>query len=785
MIYVDVTNTVVNKGKTGIQRVVRELSLRMCKQRADLTLIHFDRSAGSYAALKTGISLGDDIVTEFVDSPENGRSWPEFRCGDIFVELDAAWGDPLDRFSLLMHLKKKGVIVVCVHYDAVPVLFPDFSHPNTVYRYGCYLAAHLDCADYFFCISDTVRNDLQNVSLKLTGRAVSAFTFPLGADFVWSENTGEGIPGNEVVDRLLTEKYILVVGTIEPRKNHRMLLAGYDLITEQSRPKLVLVGKQGWNVEELTAMIKARVDFGNQVYWLDNLDDNQLRRLYEKAFVCVTTSHYEGFGLPVIESLSHNSVTVCTRGGALEEAANGAGCILEENTAQCLAETMVELTDNQALYDRYHECAKKYQPPAWKDSCHRFLEILNTVEKGDEFNFGFIPRQAVYISIDVEQIGYSIQSILRNMTFIEDFVILTADRFRDKMIKVLEATSKEFTVITDEELFDNFHVKSSDFTDHQQRNTFLRKVLYQEEVIDANFIAFDDDYLVQRDVGVDFYLKDECHYGYSFYADTTQWLGTPQGATSYDEGLWRTGNLLASCGYKSRCFSSHMPQIINKKMARLVFGRMINSQAEGMDEWSLYFNIFSHLYPDHCQTKGYAAICWPGNPTDWIPTELPADCYFENYYKCNYESGGRFEGLEIIGDFVKKVSIWKKAFAHQYYQRGLCRQQLGMDDPEVVISKSSLKAAFTSLRVIAYELLRIKLIVKTELEEEAQLKGRLFYKGRLLAETSVDISAARWLPINIRTYYSSTVLELIYYLPSSKRTIDRFQIEIILADISA
>ena len=781
MIYVDISNTLVTSAKTGIQRVVRELSWRLRQSVSDLTLIFFERSQGRYLTLATVGNSPENIFTENINFAD-GPALDNFSPGDVFVEMDAAWGDPLDRSSLLPRLKAQGVIIVCLHFDAVPVLFPDFSHPNTVYRYCSYLAAHLDFADYFICISETVKKDLQKLSLELTNRGISGFTIPLGADFDKPvnllKNQKNSAEVDELIERLAQEKYLIAVGTVEPRKNHQMLLAAFDLLDKTLTLKLVIVGRMGWNVDSLAAGIKRHPDFGQRLLWLEKVDDGQLFKLYEKAFLSLNVSHYEGYGLPVIESLTHNCVTICSCGGALEEVADGACCILAENSAACLAQNIMELNENQLTYNHYKGLAEKFTPPIWDDSCRHFIEILDHIKSAEDFNWGFVPGQAVYISIDAKHLSYSVESVLENMTFIEEFVLLTADRCKDAMVAVLEKTGKKYTIFTDEEIFARLQLNVDDFSDHQRRNTFLRQVLFQEEIIEANFISFDDDYLVQRKVDPDYYLVGECHFGYSFFDDARAWLGSPLFATSYDAGIWRTGATLVGCGYKPRCFSSHMPQIINKKMASVIYSRMAGMQAEAMDEWSLYFNLFSHLYPQHCRVRNYTAISWPCNPSDWIPTTLPEAVFFENYYALNYEKGGRFYGLSIIGDFAEKLGLWREAFSGQYRQRELNRKQYGTDNPHVELYDDSIKINFTTWQVLAQELLRIRLQIKTESLKEAHFTARLLNNEQLLAESVVDISVARWLPLLIKDEAPPITLELLFHDLKDKRLIDRKTIEI-------
>ena len=521
-IYIDISNTYTTRAYTGIQRVVRELSGRLAKTDLPINFLHFEKKKECFYRLPapdTALDPNQDPPA----TPGDQFCVSEIGCGDIFIELDAAWGDPLDRYSLLTVLKKRGAIIVCMHYDAVPVLFPDFSHPNTVYRYTRYLSAHMDLADYFICISNTVKKDLDSLSLQITNRRVNAFTLPLGADF--KKNGGRHSSkrnDNTLIKRILEKKFLLAVGTLEPRKNHRLLLQAFDLLDSSYPLSLVIVGKQGWNIEAFVQDIKNRPDFQEAVFWLENADDDQLELLYKNTFACVNVAHYEGYGLPVIEALNHDCVTICSRGGALEEVAAGACHILADNTAECLADDIKYLYHDRQHYEAYKRKAQGFNAPTWDNSCRNFLHILERIQKGEDFNWEFVPRQAVYISIDAEQLSLSTRSVVQNMDFITHFVLLTPEKLRNDMTRVLEKTKKKFTIITDEEIYAKYDASAADFKDHVMRNIVLRAELFKDEAIDPNFISFDGDYLVQEKINVDFFLDGQCHSGFYCIEDTDQ-----------------------------------------------------------------------------------------------------------------------------------------------------------------------------------------------------------------------------------------------------------------------
>jgi len=144
------------------------------------------------------------------------------------------------------------------------------------------------------------------------------------------------------------------------------------------------------------------------------------------------------------------------------------------------------------------------------------------------------------------------------------------------------------------------------------------------------------------------------------------WLAESPRPTSFDRGMRNTWRLLAEAAYPARAYASHMPQIVNKSLVNEIFDRfLIRSDGPAYDEWSLYFNVASQLYPRHFATKPYGTLGWPMRPGDWLPEQDPVEPAFENYYPQNYETAehGMFVGLDPLGDLDAKTRRTKEALA--------------------------------------------------------------------------------------------------------------------------
>jgi hypothetical protein len=166
--------------------------------------------------------------------------------------------------------------------------------------------------------------------------------------------------------------------------------------------------------------------------------------------------------------------------------------------------------------------------------------------------------------------------------------------------------------------------------DHQERNSLLRKVLYNCGFVHDNFLALDDDCIAVSKIIEEDFIECGQYKSYYFYDAKDYWLGALPKPTSFDVGLWRTICYLERCGYESRLYNSHQPQVINKAIALDIYDRVAPLK---LDEWSSYFNIAKHLYPHIFLDVFYVTAGWPANFDSWLPKSAPGNLLFYNDYE--------------------------------------------------------------------------------------------------------------------------------------------------------
>ena len=313
-IFVDVTNLTKVDFLTGIQRVVGNLSLEMYKVIPDkLTFISFNEDISKFEVLDSYNFI------KYIKGGEKERSrifsgktiMPrDMKAGDIFFELDAVWNISLKSSVLLPALKRQGVRIVVYVYDILPINLPQFTHFNTRFHFINYIGSYLLYADAIIASAQSTLDSINELSDKLGLPHKPGFVSWLGSNFGGKKDSASEIP-KEVIEAA-KGKYVLTVGTIEPRKNHAFLLDAFEAGLFDKDVKLIFAGKIGWNVDELQKRINEHPEKDKRFFHFVGLDDAAIDYLYTNAFVVAFATYGEGFGLPIIESLQRGTPVLAT-----------------------------------------------------------------------------------------------------------------------------------------------------------------------------------------------------------------------------------------------------------------------------------------------------------------------------------------------------------------------------------------------------------------------------------------------------------------------------------------
>ncbi|WP_428151634.1 glycosyltransferase family 4 protein [Brevundimonas sp.] len=203
-------------------------------------------------------------------------------------------------------------------HDLSPLLTPQFHNRDNINHFANRIREDIASSDHLFCVSNATLGDV-HAYFGVPKDRLSVIR--LGVQFDPVDLTAASLsfrPGLEV------EPYIAVLGTLEPRKNGRIVL---DYLAEQphfaNRFRTVFVGREGWldGRQRLMDSLAAAGVSRDRVVFTGYVSEAEKAALLLNAAFCVYPSFFEGFGLPVLEAAAMGVVTVCSNSSSIPEVA--------------------------------------------------------------------------------------------------------------------------------------------------------------------------------------------------------------------------------------------------------------------------------------------------------------------------------------------------------------------------------------------------------------------------------------------------------------------------------
>lgn len=300
-------------------------------------------------------------------------------AGDILISVGLDW-DQSYTTEFFTLAKNRGVKIITCCYDLIPVLFPQYCVGDVAHRFKEYFNLLTWGSSAVLCISEQTRKDYLALCNQLGAPERLTAIVPLGDNV--SQGTGKL---SQSVEKLLSEKFILFVSTIERRKNHEILYRAYHLLCragyKEILPKLVFVGMPGWGIGDLLKDIELDPLTQNLIVQLNHVSDLELRELYKKSLFCVYPSLYEGWGLPVGEALAVGKALLVSNQGSLPEVGADLVKYVDPWNAKAWADAILELLLHPNIIREMEEQVReKYSIRKWSDSAVSVMNLIKQMQ---------------------------------------------------------------------------------------------------------------------------------------------------------------------------------------------------------------------------------------------------------------------------------------------------------------------------------------------------------------------------------------------------------------------
>jgi len=177
----------------------------------------------------------------------------------------------------------------------------------------------------------------------------------------------------------LPDDYILYLGTIEPRKNIANLLRAYSKLPKNIKDQypLVLAGGGGWNDDEIKSEIE-KVKKDSQIIQTGYVDEKDIPALYSGAELFLYPSHFEGFGMQILEAMACGTPVLTANNSSLPEVGGDAAYYVDDKSVDSLKNGIEKLlSDPDLRKDLVKKGKQQIKKFSWKESAQKIIDAIN------------------------------------------------------------------------------------------------------------------------------------------------------------------------------------------------------------------------------------------------------------------------------------------------------------------------------------------------------------------------------------------------------------------------
>ncbi|MCF2514388.1 glycosyltransferase family 4 protein [Sphingomonas sp. G124] len=306
----------------------------------------------------------------------------------------------------------KGTKMVIRYHDAIPVLMPHTIPDKSIHQATHFraLEANVRHGAWFACVSETTRQDLLKIFPEAEPRAITIHNMVSHNYFAESPDiqAAKRVVRTRLYEqsgwlpKFLTSRekesfyrkhidssgfrYLLMVSTIEPRKNHARLIAAWEYIKANIDPdlKLITVGTLGWDYGTIQTAVSGWMERG-ELFMLNAVPTGDLRTLYRNALATVCPSLGEGFDFSGVESMASGGITIASDIPVHREVYDDAALFFDPYSTASLVQALkqalyedVSPEVEEQLRERGQQVSGRYQPEVILPKWQQFLAQLSS-----------------------------------------------------------------------------------------------------------------------------------------------------------------------------------------------------------------------------------------------------------------------------------------------------------------------------------------------------------------------------------------------------------------------
>lgn len=267
-----------------------------------------------------------------------------------------------------------GPVVVTIH-DIISILFPETIPFASRMFYSKWMPFSYRKAKQIITISKSTKRDIVRV-LGIPEEKITVI--PLGFDKKFETKISQTEIARVKKKYALPDKYLLHIGTLEPRKNLDFLIDVFaDVISVKGNEDLglVITGKKGWYFEGLFEKVK-RYSLEDRVVFTGYIDEEDKAAIYQGARIFTFPSLYEGFGLPPLEAMASGVPIISSDTSSMPEVVGDAGILISPYDKQKWVKEISRVNQSEKLINEMKEKnLKQVANFSWDKAAQKTLEV--------------------------------------------------------------------------------------------------------------------------------------------------------------------------------------------------------------------------------------------------------------------------------------------------------------------------------------------------------------------------------------------------------------------------
>lgn len=356
--FMDTSCISISDHKTGIQRVLNSLYIEFTAMNANVYPVRF---IGEYI---TSLLYKYRVEHTQFDNVE----YPIKTKGGKILFPDTTWEIGS---KTLKEASKLDFEIYSFIYDIILIRYRTAGE-RRIKAFTDWIEGVLLYSDHLLCISHTVANDIMDYYCSIgLHRSV-----PLSIHVIHMGRTPSivGIDARDGIKKFVKESDVtfLMVGTVEPRKNHHLALEAlqqYYFGDKSRNVKLLIMGKDGWLNDVFKELYISEGELKERVLWIQDASDEELGWAYSNCDALLFPSKAEGFGLPLVEAAMFNLPILCSDIPIFREIAEEHADYFTVDSVESLRNAIVRWIDTDK-----HPSSKLIRTYSWRECA---LEILN------------------------------------------------------------------------------------------------------------------------------------------------------------------------------------------------------------------------------------------------------------------------------------------------------------------------------------------------------------------------------------------------------------------------